>query len=277
VTRWAVRFGYDGRKYMGWARQPGLRTVEGTIRNGAVRCGIASTEESLRLLVSSRTDRGVSARANALVLSSRLPGEALLRALNGVAQDIFFTAATPVEETFSPRRALWRQYRYYEPSHDRHVATWRKAARLFEGDVDGGSFGRGLGGDAERFRAIERVRVRAMDGVFVVTVQARRFVWGMVRKIVAGIRAVDSGRLSFAQLEAAIRGKTRLTLPLAEPDRLVLWEARLPLRWRYDVAGWSRAQQRYLAAEYDEALVARAVLAALEAASPTPSQGRPRR
>ncbi|MCI4322345.1 MAG: hypothetical protein L3K05_08590, partial [Thermoplasmata archaeon] len=64
--------------------------------------------------MASRTDRGVSARGNALALTSPLPGAGLLRALNGLRPEIFFTAATEVEEAFRPRAARSRTYRYWE-------------------------------------------------------------------------------------------------------------------------------------------------------------------
>jgi len=268
VKRWAVRFGYDGRGYRGWARQPGQRTVEGTILRGLVRCGAVPTEAAARLVVASRTDRGVSARRNVLALSSEVPGDALLRALNGVAPDLFFTSAVPVEETFSPRRALWRRYRYFEPAQGRQLSNWKAAAGLFEGPVDVRTFGRGFSAGAPSIRSVDFVRVRRDQDVLVVDAQAPRFVWGMVRKMVAGIREFDGGHLSLDRLRSAIRGNIRLTLPLAEPERLVLWEVRTAVKWKYRREGWTRSQQRYVRLRREELATSRALLAALQESSP---------
>ena len=81
--RWLVRFGYDGRSFAGWARQPGLRTVEGELLRGLVRLGVVPSADAARVAVASRTDRGVSARANAFVLSTDLPSRVLLRSSTG--------------------------------------------------------------------------------------------------------------------------------------------------------------------------------------------------
>ena len=45
---------YDGTEFFGWARQPGLRTVEGVLADAA----------GADLTVAGRTDRGVHALAN---------------------------------------------------------------------------------------------------------------------------------------------------------------------------------------------------------------------
>lgn len=262
MQRWALRFGYDGRSYQGWARQPGQRTVEGTIRTGLVRCGVVRREDRLHLAVASRTDRGVSARANVLAIDSNLPEDGLLGALNGLAPDIFFTASAPVDASFSPRAAIWRRYRYFEPAHGRRLDLWKTAGRLFEGPVDVRSFGRGIRSKSPVLRPVDLVRVRRMRDVFVVEVQAPGFVWGMVRKMVAGLRAVDLGHLTLDQLESAVRGTTPLMLPLAEPERLVLWEVRISTRWRHRLTRLTRMQERYFENARDDVAVSRALLTA---------------
>src|SRR5271157_3396690 len=240
--RWLVRFGYDGSEFHGWARQPGLRTVEGEIRSGLARQGVATSASAARLEVASRTDRGVSARANALAVTSPRSGAALLRGLNGIAPDVFCTAAAPIPESFRVRAATRRIYRYYEPTSCSALARWQEAARLFRGPIDVRSFGRGLRSEVPSHRTIERVDVREISGGLVVEIRAPSFVWGMVRKIVAALREYDSERLSRERLTAAIAGRERLTLPLAEPDRLVLWEVEYPVEWTMSWVGPNRHQ-----------------------------------
>jgi tRNA pseudouridine38-40 synthase len=247
MSLWLVRFGYDGNGFAGWARQPGLRTVEGVLRDGLPRTQVAAAPDAAGLSVASRTDRGVSARANALTLSSSLPAAAVLRALNGIAPDIFFTAASEVPPGFSARSATRRWYRYFEPADDHRLDRWRAAARKFRGEVDVRSFGRDLSADRPAIRSIDSIRVRESGRRwFVVDVQAPAFVWGMVRKIIAALRRVDDGSLSLSQLEAALRGDRRLTLPLAEPEGLVLWEVTYPVKWSLEWRGPNRSQERYL-------------------------------
>jgi len=261
--RWLVRFGYDGSGFYGWARQPALRTVEGAILAGLVRQGIAPSSSAARLEVASRTDRGVSARANALTVTSERTGSALLRGFNGIAPDIYCTAASPVPEGFRVRRAVRRVYRYFEPRDSGSCERWREAAELFRGDVDVRSFGRGLRADTPTVRTIEAVEVRAAPGGLVVEFRAPSFVWGMVRKIVGALREHEAGRLSLSRLRAALEGRERLTLPLAEPERLVLWEVEYPVEWTVSWAGPNRHQTRRATEDQDALWVRREVLDAL--------------
>jgi tRNA pseudouridine38-40 synthase len=246
MSRWLVRFGYDGTGFAGWARQPGLRTVEGTLRDGIPRTGVVPTIEAAGLAVASRTDRGVSARGNALTLTSSLPVSAVLRALNGIAPDIFFTAALEISPGFSARAATGRWYRYFEPAEGRRLERWQKGAARFHGDFDVRSFGRDMPTDRVVLRTVDAVRVhRSGARWLLVDVRAPAFVWGMVRKIIAALRKVDEGTLPLNRLEAALRGELRLTLPLAEPEGLVLWDVKYPVRWTHTWAGPNRIQKRY--------------------------------
>ncbi len=243
--RHVVRFGYDGLPFAGWARQPGRRTVEGAIREGLVRQGLRAHVDPASLEVASRTDRGVSARANALALESDLAPAALLRALNGIAPEIYFTACGPVPRDFRVRSAVRRIYRYFEPG--RHaVDRWNTAARRLVGALDVRSFGRALPRDTPTLRTVESIRVRPRPGGIVVEVAAPSFVWGQVRKMVAALRAVERGDLTEPDLAAAARGAIRLTLPLAEPEGLLLWEVELPVGWESTWTGPNRRQRAFL-------------------------------
>ena len=234
TTRWLVRFGYDGRGFYGWARQPGVRTVEGEILRGLHRLNLDTQPQASSVNVASRTDRGVSARANALALVSDLDGLALLRAMNGIAPDVFFLAATPVPEEFSPRSARQRWYRYFEPiEHASVVDSWRAVAKEFLGEIDVGSFGRGIPADRPARRTVDSIDIHPLDGTLRFDIRAPSFVWGMVRKVVSAIRLVVAGALPADQLKAALRGEARLTLPLAEPHGLVLWDVVYDRPWAF--------------------------------------------
>ena len=245
TTRWLVRFGYDGSEFGGWARQPRVRTIEGVLRDG-LRCrAIASTPEDAELEVASRTDRGVSARANALTLRTALDGPVLLRRLNTIAPSLFFTAAASVPAAFRVRGATRRVYRYFDPRSYTDLAGVQAAAQLFRGRIDVRSFGRSIRRDAPQWRSVESVAVTPTGSGQVVEVRALSFVWGMVRKIVGALREVDTGHLSTERLGAAIAGQERLTLPMAEPEGLVLWEVEFPLPWAVSWWGPNRHQAEF--------------------------------
>jgi len=254
TERWLVRFGYDGAGFSGWARQPGLRTVEEVIREGLRLRGVAVSLPEARLEVASRTDRGVSARANALTVSTRLSAPQLLHRLNAISPELFFTAASSVPPGFRVRAAKRRVYRYFEVGAGPASGAWEKACRLFRGPVDVRSFGRGLSVVAPVWRSVDSVTTEPRGDGRVLEVRAPSFVWGMVRKIVGALREVELGRLTLQDLESALQGHRRLTLPLAEPEGLVLWEVEYPsVRWESRWPGPTRHQAAYFA-RLDQAL-----------------------
>jgi tRNA pseudouridine(38-40) synthase len=242
---------------------------------GLVRSGVAPSFHAAQLEVASRTDRGVHARANALAITSHLGGGALLTALNGISPHVFFTAAREVPVGFSVRTARARWYRYFEPSESTHLDRWRAAAQLFRGHVDVRSFGAGVPLEAPVWRKIDRVSVRPVHGLLQIDVHAPSFVWKEVRKIVGALRAHDRGRVPLSRLRQGIEGRRRLSLPLAEPDRLILWEVQYDEPWTFAVAGAHRG--RYGRAVMDARHAARVRAAVLEGLRPEPSAMAPRR
>lgn len=262
TTRWLVRFGYDGASFHGWARQPGLRTVEGEIRRTVARQRIASSPESARLQVASRTDRGVSAVGNALALSSSFTSPSLLRALNGTQPEIFFTAVSAVSDSFRVRSAVARVYRYFEPAGSHDFLLWEQVARRFSGPIDVRSFGRAVPATAPVWRRVESVTVTPNPGGATVEIRAPSFVWGMVRKIVAAFREVEAGRVPLNRLEAAIHGRVRLTLPMAEPERLVLWDVDFGIPWECAWNGPNRHQVAWETSTRNQVYVRRELLGA---------------
>jgi tRNA U38,U39,U40 pseudouridine synthase TruA len=123
-------------------------------------------------------------------------------------------------------------------------------------------------------RVIESVTVSVDGDGLVVEVTAPSFVWGMVRKIVAALREVVASRLSLTELEAALRGERRLTVPLAEPEPLVLWEVAYPIDWELHWSGPNRRQSERVRSVEATLVTRRRVLQALDQA---PRPGRTER
>lgn len=237
--------------------------MEGELRRGLLRHRPPDAGPDIDLEVASRTDRGVSARANALTLRSALGGSSLLRQLNGLDPSIFCTAATEVPPSFRVRDAQSRTYRYFEAGADHDVGVWNRAAQILTGTLDVRSFGRQIPSGAPCWRTIDALEVSRARGGLVVEVRARSFVWGMVRKLIGAFREHEAGRLSLAKLEDAVRGRARLALPLAEPEGLILWEVKFPQRWTVRWSGPTR-HQAAAAARRERELRARAwILAGL--------------
>jgi tRNA pseudouridine38-40 synthase len=102
---------YDGSGFRGWARQPGLRTVQGELETALATV----LREPVELTVAGRTDTGVHALGQVASFQTTVdpPGD-LTRRLNGVApDDVAVTAAQIVVDGFDARRdAKARSYRY---------------------------------------------------------------------------------------------------------------------------------------------------------------------
>jgi tRNA pseudouridine38-40 synthase len=102
---------YDGGAFRGWARQPGLRTVQGELETALE----AVLREPVGLTVAGRTDTGVHALGQvASFETDSEPPQDLARRLNGLApDDVAVTAATVVADGFSARHdAKARSYCY---------------------------------------------------------------------------------------------------------------------------------------------------------------------
>jgi len=102
---------YDGSGFRGWARQPGLRTVQGELETALETI----LREPVELTVAGRTDTGVHALGQ--IASFELatdPPDDLMRRLNGVGpDDVSVIAAAVVADGFDARRdAKARSYRY---------------------------------------------------------------------------------------------------------------------------------------------------------------------
>src|SRR5690348_12981579 len=102
---------YDGSGFRGWARQPGLRTVQGELETALATV----LREPVELTVAGRTDTGVHALGQVASFDvADDPPEDMARRLNGVGpDDVAVTAAAVVAEGFDARRdAKARSYRY---------------------------------------------------------------------------------------------------------------------------------------------------------------------
>jgi tRNA pseudouridine38-40 synthase len=102
---------YDGSAFSGWARQPGLRTVQAELETALETV----LREPVGLTVAGRTDAGVHAlgQVASFATEAEVPGD-LARRLNGIGpDDVAVTAAVPAPAGFDARGdAVSRSYLY---------------------------------------------------------------------------------------------------------------------------------------------------------------------
>ena len=214
AVRLRVDLAYDGAGFAGWARQPGQRTVQGTVEEALATV----LRAPVGLTVAGRTDAGVHATGQ--VAHADVPGEAwsavagtLVRRLAGVLPaDVRVTAVAPAAPGFDARfSALFRRYAYRvtdapwgaDPMRRHDTLGWprplgldalRAAAGGLLGEHDFAAFCKRREG-AGTVRTLHRLDWdRGPDGVLVATVQADAFCHMMVRGLVGALLAVGEGR-----------------------------------------------------------------------------------
>ncbi len=107
-----LEIAYDGSAFVGWARQPGLRTVQEELERAVGRIFGGA---DVSLTVAGRTDAGVHATGQvASFVPAREPPDRLADRINAVLpRDVSVRAAEPAPEGFDARRwARSRSYRY---------------------------------------------------------------------------------------------------------------------------------------------------------------------
>lgn len=242
---------YDGSAFHGFARQPGLRTVQGTVEE-ALRI---VTGRGIRTVGAGRTDAGVHALGQVMSFEA-LPGDpdaaTLFRAVSALAgPEIVITEVRPAREGFSARYdAVVREYRYLvvpgptPPLALRDRAWWikrtldlqamRAGAELLIGEHDFRSFCVSSSAEGTRtLREIEAIDIRPAcelgEHCVVVRVTGRSFLHSMVRIIVGSLVEVGRGRRGPEWLGEALAACRRDAAgPTAPPHGLTLWHVTYP-------------------------------------------------
>ncbi len=215
---------YDGTAFRGWARQPGLRTVQGTLEAAIAR--ILGGDP--RLVVAGRTDAGVHARGQVAHLDlsesqqrrlaqSRNPDPAVFAArVDGVLgqyPDVTVHRTCRAPEGFDARfSAVWRRYEYriadrvsgYDPL-ERHrttnvhatldVEAMDAAARSLVGLHDFAAYCKPREEATTIRTLLEFDWCRDDRGILIAHVKADAFCHSMVRALVGACVAVGEGRL----------------------------------------------------------------------------------
>jgi tRNA pseudouridine38-40 synthase len=215
---------YDGGGFSGWARQPGLRTVQGELE-----AALATVlGEPTGLTVAGRTDAGVHAwgQVASFATSAELP-DGLDRRLNGVGpKDIAIRAAVGVEDGFDARRdARSRTYCYRVLARsapnpfERGRALWwpqriegetlAACAKALQGRHDFTAF-TPTQTDHIRFeRNILDASWSSEGQILRFAVSADAFMHKMVRILIGTMLEASSGRRSVADFAALLQGAAR--------------------------------------------------------------------
>jgi tRNA pseudouridine38-40 synthase len=242
--RFRLDIAYDGTHFAGWAKQPGLRTVQGVLED-AITTILGNHGDRIVVAVAGRTDTGVHATGQvahldldedraARVRRGRPPrdglhptGSALRRKVNGVLgqyPDVLLTNAAPAPVGFDARfSAVWRRYEYrvadslsFRNPLERAQTVWHPspldvermnaAAGTLVGLNDFATYCRPREGRTT-IRNLQRFSwTRDGRGVLVADVRADAFCHSMVRALVGVCVAVGEGKLEVGDAER-LRGE----------------------------------------------------------------------
>ena len=212
---------YDGAGFAGWARQPGLRTVQETLEDA-----LATVRgDRAQLTVAGRTDAGVHARGQV----ASHPGDPVpARALNGLLPpDVRVIESERAPDGFDARRdATGRLYRYRlhtrrapSPFERGRALHWPHAIDRERLDACAAAM-RGTH-DFTAFTPTQTAHVRFERDVFraewldepddalAFWIEADTFMRHMVRTLVGTMLGVSSGRLTIEGFERLLTGRPR--------------------------------------------------------------------
>jgi tRNA pseudouridine38-40 synthase len=221
MQRYALKFGYSGRNFHGYQRQPSARTVEGDIIRAMKKVGIIRDFRRAGFSSASRTDAGVSAIGNALAVNTGFRKGEIMPALNANLDGIWFWGIAQVDRDFNPRHAEKRMYRYHLPVDGRDIPALKRAGRVFVGEHDFSGFCYAVKGK-DTVRRVDSVTVSRRGNLITIDVEAPNFLWGMVRMIVAAMIKAESGEIGIENIKTALRGGRKRDFGVALPEHLVL-------------------------------------------------------
>lgn len=233
-----LKVAYLGDRYHGYPFQPGVETVEGEMRRALRRLGVL---KGPRLSACSRTDRGVSARAQVVAFEERNPDRALPRAINAhLPRDVWVWARAAPPPGFAPwRSVLHRAYRYWAPvPQGFDVTRARRASQLLPGTRDFSAFS----ADKGETKVLLKVSVKRQGPLVLFEFRGRSFAREMVRRMAGALLAVGSGRRDEAWVRRLLREPRGEGAPPAPPEGLVLWDVGLRrVNWEVDRYALGRA------------------------------------
>lgn len=242
--RYFIEFSYKGTSYNGWQKQKNGLGVQELIENALAMV----LRTPVELTGSSRTDTGVHAEQQFahfdLPIARQIPDNLLVR-LNGIVpKDIAIRQLYRVSDDLNSRfAASHRRYEYriikyknpflinqaYQFIGQPDISLMNEAAQKLLGIHDFESFSK-VHTQVNNFKCNITLAVWEQQGTLLIfTIQANRFLRGMVRALVGTLLEVGKGKRSVSDFESLIAARSRsLAGPQAPAEGLFLVEVGYP-------------------------------------------------
>ncbi len=212
MPRFRLVVEYDGTDFLGWQRNPGQRTVQGTL----MRAVAQMASEDVVVQGASRTDAGVHALGQVAAFTvgkDNIEASGWRKGLNAILpRDVAVRECHPAPDDWNPRHlSAGKHYRYAvlqrrvrAPLHTR-TAWWRRgdldleamreAGAALVGEHDFSSFRASSCSAKTARRRVDSVDVALGDASLVlVDVRGNAFLQHMVRIIVGTLVEIGTGR-----------------------------------------------------------------------------------
>ncbi|MDD5501990.1 MAG: tRNA pseudouridine(38-40) synthase TruA [Candidatus Thermoplasmatota archaeon] len=253
----ALKFAYDGTKFDGFAVQPHGKTVEGEIIKALRAIGIKSSPRP-----ASRTDKWVSARGNVMGLETDFPAGKLVKALNGILENIWFYAVADAPADFKPRHANWRLYRYIMPNEKFDVPAMKRCAEMLVGEHDFSALAK-KDEDKNPKRNILSASVSKKGKFIILELKAQSFLWSMVRGIAELMKEAGRKKVGEDSILKILAGERKSSLHYAPPENLVLLDVHYDkLKFR-NIREAVRKMKKEIGAELEKAEARQKILQAI--------------
>lgn len=243
--RVALAVEYDGSRYHGWQKQPGLMTVQTSLEDALSQVA----DHEVHVHCAGRTDTGVHATGQIVHFDSnadRTSRAWIFGANSKLPKDISVRWAKLVDEEFHARfSATARRYRYIiynnpiRPATSRSIITWayrpldhermHLAAQKLLGENDFTSFRAVECQSNTPMRNIHSFNVSRQGDLVIVDVTANAFLHHMVRNMVGVLMKIGTGKEPVEWIDSVLAARDRSKgAETAPPYGLYLMDVHYP-------------------------------------------------
>jgi len=242
ATTYFVRVEYDGSNFSGWAKQPGMRTVEGEIKRILKKV----FAYKVNLQTASRTDAGVHAydQCFTFILPKPIEITKLKVAFNqNFSSDIKPLLIKVVDNDFNPRRdVINKEYRYYintdelNPFENNYEYQYckklskrslKKVFKIFIGYHYFYNFS-GLTKEEQKhpYRTIKKIKVMQKGKQIIIIVQGIGFLRYQIRYLIASAINYAEGKITILEIKRYLNEKhhKKYPYPKVPAGGLYLWK-----------------------------------------------------
>jgi tRNA pseudouridine38-40 synthase len=218
---------YDGTRYSGWQKQPGVRTIQETVESSIQKI----FGYPVKVVAAGRTDKGVHAIAQAVSFCAcRTIDRPLVRAsLNAVLpDDVSAVSIHEVSREFNARfsargkayqyriwnkpfRSVWMQNVSWNIRSPLNISSMKKAAAYLTGKHNFSAFDASGGTQVNKIVDLKEIRITRRKGIVTLRFEADRFLYKMVRNITGTLVDVGLGKRTPGEFESILESRKRST------------------------------------------------------------------